>query len=513
MTPSLEKRKADIRHAAVGGLANLLQIFGAVSVPLFHWMVVWAFGPVAYGLYAVAATVAETGGRLATMGSDKSLWRYIASHRLKKEEAQVKEVLKTALQASAFGGLIVAGLVFFLARQLAPYFGDIQNSEAIRWLAPSAPLYALIAVIVSASLGAKVVRFNLLVKGVAQPLLLILCAALMIPFARFETLAMAHLVSLLLTLILAWWTLRFVFPHFSIRSCFKSFSPRWDLLRFSIPLGGSDVLNMLMHRASVVILAFFLEPSEIAAFAACEMLVRAIAGVRNAFDPIISPILSEAMSEKDLDRVAFNLKMTTRWVLFLVLPASGLMILFAPEILSLLNESFASAAAILATLVVAYGINSALGLTGWVLVMGGYSWLVLLNQAITASATLGMAFYFIPKLGLWGAGIATAISVVFSQVLNAVEVLVLQKIWALSWAFFRLLIAGLIAFGLTYFLLEQAEWSGWLRSFGGGSIFITIYLLCWRVFAFQEDERMIFEKLKQRVKKTKPSQTPIDILE
>jgi len=493
-------RKADIRHAAVGGLTNFLQVFGALSLPIFHSLIVWAYGPVIYGLYSVGAAAAETFGKLGTMGTDKGLWRYIAAYRISGDHNAVHDSLKSAVLITTVVSVGLGILVFILSSELAPFFGSANYAEAIAWLAPSVPLFALISTFVSATLGAKILKYNLFVRGVAQPFLLVIFALIASFIPSLVSLSIAHIASLTLSLALAAYFVRKVFKAFEARDHSQQSGFRWELLSFSIPLGLSEFLNTIMHRAGLMILAFHLSAKELAAYAACEMLVRAIAGIRNTFDPVISPVLSEAIKKNDHDRMDYNLKLVTRWVVLIAIPILFLMLLFSSEILSLLNKEFSTAGSALALMSVAYGFTACLGLNGWVLVMGGYSWLVLVNNIITAGTTIGLGVLLIPKYGIMGGALATSVSVVLAQALIFVEVGYLKRTQPLSFSSVKIIGVGVVAYLFTYFASEKLGFEGEMRFFVEAPIYIICFLVLWRLFAFEEDDLHLLQNIKAKMR-------------
>lgn len=480
---------------AVGGLVNMLNVLGALAVPALHALIVWAYGPVVYGLYAVGATLAEVTSKLATLGCDKGLLRAIPAHRIEGQNQRALDSVWTAFFCVLLTSVGLSSLVFLGADSLSPFFGENDYSEAISWLSPTIGLMAITNIFVSATLAAKLVRFNLLVRGFVQPLLLLLFVALFSAQPSLRNLSLGVLVAFFLTSLVGAWTVFKVFREY-YRS--KKFRFQKELIQFSFPLGLSEFLNILLHRASLLILAFYVSPIEMAAYAACEMLVRAIAGVRNAFDPILSPVISEALQEKDFLRVEYNLKLTTRWVIALAVPVVCAFLFFGRDVLELIDPQFKNAALILIVLSLGYALNSALGLNGWVLTMAGHSWLLLFNNGVSALANVALALVLIPQFGILGGAIATSAGVVVMVILIFAQVSRMKKIQPLSWASARIILIGALSLIALLWISPQLPEVGLVRIILGMSFFLIAYVILWRLFAFEKEDQQLLDKVLKR---------------
>ena len=158
-------QRDDARHAAVGGGTNLLAVIAGLALPVYHGMVARLYGAGTYGLYALGLGVTEVIARLGAIGTDKGLLRHIPSHRIAGEEDLVRRSLSTAFWLSLLGASLLGAIAFGLAGPLAALQRKPETVIAIRLLAPSTPFAALIVVLVSATMAAKVMRYNLFVRG------------------------------------------------------------------------------------------------------------------------------------------------------------------------------------------------------------------------------------------------------------------------------------------------------------------------------------------------------------
>jgi stage V sporulation protein B len=459
-------RRQDVRHAAVGAGTNLLAILASLSEAAFHPVAAHLFGTAFYGLYRWGVSCAEPLLRLSPLGTDKGLLRHIASHRVAGEAELEQRSLRTAFWLTLAAGFLLGALAFLFAGPLAALQGKPEVATAIRFLAPSLPCSALILVLISATMAAKTMRYNLLVRGITQPLSLLLLAVLLgMLLPTLAGLCAAHLLAVALTAALAFWAAARVFRAMPLaRALWPASAPggavpgsapffHGEMVRFSIPMGISEFLNSILQRTDIILIAFFAGPETLGIYAGAEALSRVASNIRYAFDPVASPVLSEALRQKDMGRLRYNLRLMTRWTTIITVPLLLAMIVFRNELLRFFPQAFLAAGPALVVLLLGHLVNGTLGLTGWVIAMAGRSRLVLLNNLVSASANVVLCCLLIPRMGLLGAAFSSASSVALLQTLQLVEVALLYRVHPFSRGFVKALAAGAVVLLLAEFAL------------------------------------------------------------
>ncbi|HOX44743.1 MAG TPA: oligosaccharide flippase family protein [Myxococcota bacterium] len=500
-----EVRRGDIRHAAVGAGTNFLTIIAGLSEFAFQPIMAHLYGVSTYGLYRFGYGILEPFLRLSALGTDKGLLRHIASHRVAGEPELERASLRTACWLTLLGGLGLAALAFLLAGPLARLQNQPSSELAIRLLAPSIPFAALVLVLISATMGAKLMRYNLLVRGIAQPLLLLLAAlaaGLLSP--TLVGLCGANVVATALTALLAVWAARRVFRGVPLRELFWPRSGRgpglhWEMARFSLPMGLAEFLNAVLQRADLILLGFFAGLESVGVYAGLETISRIVANVRYAFDPVASPVLSEALRQRDQARLGYNLKLMTRWVALLTFPVFCFMLLFQADLLGLFPREFLVAAGLFPLFLLRHLVNGTLGLSGWVVAMAGRSSLVLFNNLAAAACNVGLSLWLLPRHGMLGACIAALASVSLIQVLILVEVVVLHRVQPFSLAFLKVCLAAAAALGVMHQLAPLEGLAAPLRLGLGTLLLVGLYLGALVALRLQPEEREIAARVGARL--------------
>jgi O-antigen/teichoic acid export membrane protein len=487
--------KDDASTAARTGGTNLLTVLAHAGLPALHATITNLFGAAVYGLYAYALGVLEIVTYLATCGTEIGLLRFVALHRAAGDPAQENQAMGTALRVAFVLGAIFAALLAVLATPLAGLYDQPTLAPMLRWLSPGIPFAACSVVLITGTLAAKIGRMNLFVRGIGEPLLLLglaLVAAAVAPSAL--GLAGAHLAAAVLVCAGAAWAFSLVFGPGRLGAALRAPRHR-ELLRFSIPISGAELLNRVLQRADLLILLYFVGERALGLYAAAEFIGRAIGNARYAFDYVACPVLAEAHQEGDRARLAYNLGLMTRWVVLLALPLTTILVGFREEILGIFGAEFRQAATPLVILAAAHFVNAALGMPAWVVAMSGRARLTLVNALLGAIVNVGLNLWLIPDLGILGAAWAALFSVVFFRGLSLAQSAYLERVQPFTWGFAKALVAAGVALAVTLLARAALDPLPLLLVLVLGALKLLLYLGLLFTLGLAEEERHLLGKI------------------
>ena len=446
MTTAAPTRREDAAHAARSGVSQVLAMLGQGLLPIHRMLVSRLFGQTAYGIYRASVDLCEVSINAGMAGADKGLLRFVAGHRAAGETEEETRALGTGLRLSG-GVLLVLAIALALA---APFFARIWGKPEFRFvlpvLAPTVFAGGGVLVLMAATLAVKVTRTNLLVRGIADPFLL-LTATLVAYLIRptVGSLAVAHLCSYVALFGLAWLGTNVVYGRGRIaKALVARTSP--ELIRFALPLGAAGLMNGFLQRVNVFMLSGFSGAAAVAVFAASEELGRSVIGVRYAFDSVVTPMMSEAFFVRDRERLRYNLALMTRWVASASAPIAVTLFALRPRLLSLYGPGYASGATAMGLLILGHLVNGVMGLTPYVIVMSGRSSLFFWDNLGAAGLNLGLSLLLIPRYGVTGAAVASLTSVAALQALLTVQAYVLEHVHPFEWALTKPFVAAAAAF-------------------------------------------------------------------
>ena len=171
-------RSADAAHAARGGLVQLLSMAGQALVPLFQILVARLYGVAVFGAYQASLAVIDVLIRAGLVGAIAGQHRFIAAHRAAGEEEMELRALGTGVRLVVTTSAGLAVVLALLGPLLARAWHEPSLAAVLPLMAPAVLFSALTLVLVAATLGAKVARISLYVRGLAEPALLLVASAL-----------------------------------------------------------------------------------------------------------------------------------------------------------------------------------------------------------------------------------------------------------------------------------------------------------------------------------------------
>jgi O-antigen/teichoic acid export membrane protein len=433
---------ADAAHAARSGIAQLVGALAQLAMPVYHVLVARLFGQAVFGLYQTSLAVMDLCTRLGWMGGDRAMHRFIAAHRAAGEDEMAQRAFGGALRLTATVSFCIAVALVFSSGLIARLLGKPGLAQMLPIMALFIVPATCTMVLVAATLGNKVVRVNLLVRSAGEPIFMISCA--LVAFALGggpRRLAAAHLTASTLGFIGALVGAGFVFGRAWVARALRS--PRHPgLVRFVLPIAGSEVGNTVLQKADLFILSRYASEGTIAIYAASEFLGRVAANVRYAFDSVAAPVLSEALHLRDRERLRYNLSLMTRWVVTLSVPLAVAVVGLRGDLLAMYGAGFAGGATLVCIWTATHLVNGSFGLVSHVLTMSGRSRAYFFNQVVAAATNVVLSLILIPRFGMIGAAVSALISVTLPLILAVLEVWIAERVHPFDRGLVKPFVAG-----------------------------------------------------------------------
>ena len=263
---SMTSRDAD--HAAKSGVIQVLTTVAQALAGVTQVLLARLFGAAVFGSYQTAAAILEMITRAGTGGADKSMLRYVAAYRARGDADLVRSALGTGLRLAFVTAAVLATALAVCAPLVAHITHEPSLAVALPLMAPAAMFTGCMFVLIQASLAAKVTRANFIVRGLAEPMLL-LCGGLLAALVgrTVAHLAVAQVLASAATLILAIVVVGRVFGRGELTRALRA--PRLPgFTATSLPIGAAELTNAILQRADVVLLTGFVGPSGAAVYVA-----------------------------------------------------------------------------------------------------------------------------------------------------------------------------------------------------------------------------------------------------
>ncbi|MCD4664600.1 MAG: oligosaccharide flippase family protein, partial [Bacteroidales bacterium] len=274
-----------------------------------------------------------------------------------------------------------------------------------------------------------------------------------------------------------------------------------ELLTFSLPLLGVALIHMIISWTDTLMLGGFLTSNEVGLYNAASPLATLIILPMTAMLLIYAPIISGLYAKNSLNEIRKNYTVLTKWVFVSSLPPFILLFLFPDEIIYyLFGSNYVLASQSLRILSLGYIISNLLGPNGTTIMAVGKTRFLMLASATAACINIILNLALIPQLGITGAAIATASSIVIHCVIRHIKVHSILKISSLTK---NLIKPGLVAISLifiiSYLVKNYLEIEVWMLPL----LFILFYVIYFMAIlatrSFDNEDLMMLLEIEKKM--------------
>ncbi|MEX0989180.1 MAG: oligosaccharide flippase family protein [Actinomycetota bacterium] len=452
--PASGHRAADLATLARGGLLNLV---GAIASGLcgFGLVVVLTrgLGAERVGAFFVGVALFQILANTAELGSDTGLVRMIARHRALERPDEPRRTLPIAFVPVALVGVIFGGAMIVFAPELARVFS--RNSPPalvepyVRWFGVFLPVATLLTVTLAATRGFGTMLPTVVVDKIGKPLAQIVLALIAVALGG-EALgvSLAYTVPMFAGMVVAvGWLAALVRRWEASRRDPVQVRRRWNELagefwRFTAPRGFAGFFQVGILWLDTLLVAALASTTAAGVYGAATRFIQVGTFANVAIIQAIGPRLSEVLARDEHGRAQHLWQGATAWLMLLVWPFYFTLIVFGSTVLGIFGPGFARGATALAIIAGASLIANGVGPVDIVLLMGGRSGWQMANTVIALSLNILLNLLLIPPLGIEGAAIAWAVSLLANNLLPLVQVWVFDRLHPFGRSWLRVVMAS-----------------------------------------------------------------------
>lgn len=369
------------------------------------------YGASVIGTFALSVTIASIFVLVGQMGTKTSIIRFVAVHAAQKNGRAVRMVLARTLSFVVPSSLVAGASLWAFGNYVAPaLFTDATLRSAFMIIAIAVPFMVIADVNASALRGLKRIRASYLLQATFNPLSnLLLLLVLTTVFATYNLLPIwAYCITAALSMVLSALVLiRALPPRVNIGPPAESRAAIW---RTSMPMMMSSAMLLILGWTDIVMLGIFTNTNDVGLYRIAQRLSILTSISLMAVNSIMAPKFSELYSQADLEGLKLSAQFAARLIFWTSLPVLLALIIFAQPILGIFGPDFEIASYALMALCAGQFVNAGCGSVGFLLDMTG-------NQRSFRNVLIGAAILnitlnalLIPRFGILGAGIATAVS-------------------------------------------------------------------------------------------------------
>ncbi len=432
----VDRRKDDREHLSTIARGGLLNLVGAVASGLLNFVLVVivtrGLGAAGAGAFFVAIALFSLVSKTLELGADTGLVRTIARYRALDKLQDIRPTLVVALVPVVACGTVAAVLVFVNAHDLAALFAKgSEPSEVapmLRILASFLPIASAYTVVLAATRGFGTMVPTVLVDRIGKPSLqplLVLVVVLTGLGTSAVVMAWAGPIGLGFVLALLW--LAILVRRIDRSAAGTAVAPRgWrDLAarfwRFTAPRGLAGFFQVAIVWIDTLLIGALRSSREAGIYAAATRYTLIGTFALTAVIQVMGPKMSELIARRDHDASMSVYQVSTAWLVLMTWPVNFAIVLFTPVLVSLFGREFAAGDTPLMILGFAMFVATAVGPVDVVLLMAGKSSWNLFNTMVALVLNVGLNLLLIPPLGITGAAIAWAVSIVSNNLLPLIQ--------------------------------------------------------------------------------------------
>lgn len=402
------------------------------------------------GDFMLAIAVFQILGYASTMGMKYGTLRYVAYYNGQSDVPRIRGTILTSMVASLVLGVILGGLLYIFAPWLTDRVFHVPAlSGSFRILAFTLPAMALSMVIIASLQGLKAIKEKVWLENYIQPLgaLCLAGPALICGFGLTFIIgawAVSVFIVCLLSLLFLSKICRYFWRRKGVRFEIK------ELLSYSFPLLAVGFIYFLFTRMDILMLGYFKSSSDVGIYAIAARMAIMIELPINALNAIFEPTIAE-ISGRGEEKSLLNLYRTvTPWVIIFGFSIFMLLMIMAGPIMGLFGQKFLGGTMVLLILGFGQLINVGVGSAGALLNMTGHPRIVLINTVSMICLNFVLNCLLIPVYGIYGAALATAISLAAVNIFRLCEIKLILKIHPFSSEYGKAISAAVISGGLIY---------------------------------------------------------------
>ncbi len=415
-----------------GALINAFGIVAKLSFPIFFLVVTWSLGAALTGVFSLAFFAGELLKSFVVSGYMDGVVIYASRATQRPDEGIAPErVIGAAMSTTLLVSALVAATLWWpVGWAVDAHFTRYDDLlPALRLVLLTLPALAALNVALSGTKAKMVMHYEVLVNGLARPVLLTASALVAaVTDSGLTGLMIGYLVT---HVVLAGLGLIALGRLFELRAVLRGMRslrvPR--LHGYSVPQSFKVTLSNYQTRVDAWLLGIFATPPTVLAmYTTAALIADSLRQIRIVFSTSLGPVAARHHARGDNDALEAVLNRLCRWTTALVLPFVFTLLVFRSELLTAIDPAYDRDSTFMLVLLIAPLSSCAIGLFGNTISYTGHSRWNLANALFVATTNTVISYALIPSHGLMGAAVGTAISTVALNLVEVTEMRALEGI-------------------------------------------------------------------------------------
>jgi O-antigen/teichoic acid export membrane protein len=480
--------------------AGISMIFGVLGFGImFFYRLILAryFGASDYGLYTMMETIILFLVLLSSLGMQSGITRYLPIYHARNNNNYLRGFLRYSTGLPLIVSTLLSILLFIFAKDVAAFFNFPPSFVTMLRIASLIiPLATLQNLILQVLIAYKKILSQNLCEFIYQSTLIIGASIIIINDLSVPWTAGVLALAYALSALFALYQLRKIIKNLTGKVAYK---PR-EWLLFSMPLFLSGMLGYIITWTDNFFIGKILTSTELGVYSVAFSLAMFLTFFQKAFGKIFQPMIAQEYGEKDISEIQFIYKKSAAWIFSLSFPVYLIFLLYSKHIIKIIyGPEFVSGYFPLAIIATGLIISIATGFGNHILILYKKTKTLLIMYIFFSSLNIILNYLLLPKLGIIGAAIASAISM---SLMNLVTYSMVRKILGpqIDWPYYaKFILSGIFSIMVALVVLRLSS-NTLIKLISSGLIYGSVYVLSLLLLrTFTKDDFHIVLKIEKRL--------------
>lgn len=475
-------------------------ILSKVLAYVYRILIARHYGPETYGLFSLAIMATGWILVLVVLGLDQGLLRYIAIYRGKRKNLEIPSLYKSVLTIVFITSIVGGSLLFLFSDLLAiKVFSEPNLAIFLKLFSISIPLTAITGIILVVAEAHEQIGIHTFLSKILPNVFRVATIIVLIIFGIGQnSIPISYLVSGFVALFASY----VIIEKYSTK--LSGSKIKWALFNkvflYSWPLMFFTLAASVFFWTDTFFIGIYRSVEDVGIYNAAIPIAFLLMVSIELFIHLLFPIITKEYALGRMNIVGALSKQVGKWILIITIPLFALLVLFPGAFINILfGTDYLPAANALRILVVGTLVASVLDVSRQLLFMKGKSKLILLDIIAMVVVNILLNALLIPKYGLEGAGISTAISLIALNLVYTLQARKHLSIIPLKKKMFNVLLAALVP-SLLLILTRKFIEINFRAIILVGILFLAVYISMLFLFkSFDENDKMIIGLFRKKM--------------
>jgi O-antigen/teichoic acid export membrane protein len=451
-------------HRRMGSISRQSAVYFAGTIVtatagyFFKIYLARALGAEALGLYALGMSIVGFLGLFTAIGLPAAATRFVAEYYSRGEFSRLGAFLRGSLGLLFAGSIILSVVVMWAGPWISVHFYHAPALSSYFWFFALIMFLGVLNTFLGQAMAGyqNVVRRTIITNFIGTPANIVIAVTLISVGFGLRGYLAAQVASAFLVLVLLGVYIRKMTPT-EARAATKSGRVEKEVIAFSATAFGIAVVDFVLRQSDKIVLGYYLNPRQVGVYAVAMALVAFVPVVLQSVNQIFSPTIAELQATGNHALLQQLYATLTKWILIFTLPLAFTIIFFSRPLMGMFGHGFEPGATVLVIGTVGQLFNCAVGSVGFLLLMSGNQRRLIKIQGCNAVLMIGLSLLLVPRFGIAGAAVASALAVIITNLWSLATVFRTLNLFPYNAGYKKLVPAAFFSVAVLLALLHSSS--------------------------------------------------------